>query len=69
MRLKDRVAVVTGAASGIGAATAAMMAAEGARVVVGDLNEAGAKKVVERIERTGGSALAVAADVTRAADN
>ena len=69
MRLKDRVAVVTGAASGIGAATAMAMAAEGARVVVGDLNEAGAKAVVERIERAGGQALALTADVTRAADN
>ena len=69
MRLKDRVAVVTGAASGIGAATAMAMAAEGARVVVGDLNEAGAKAVVERIERAGGQALALTADVTRAPDN
>lgn len=69
MKLKDRVAVVTGAASGIGAAAALALAAEGARVVVADLNEAGAKATAERIERQGGRALAVAADVTRAADN
>lgn len=69
MRLRDRVAIVTGAASGIGAASAVLMAAEGARVVVADVNEAGAKGVVERIERAGGQALAVAADVTRAAEN
>ena len=69
MRLKDRVAIVTGAASGIGAASALAMAAEGARVVVTDLNEAGAKTVVERIERAGGQAMALAGDVTRAADN
>ena len=49
MRLKDRVAIVTGAASGIGAATALAMAREGARVLVVDLNEVGAKKTVEQI--------------------
>lgn len=69
MKLKERVAIVTGAASGIGAASAVAMAAEGARVVVADLNEAGAKATVERIERAGGRALAVTCDVTRAADN
>jgi 3-oxoacyl-[acyl-carrier protein] reductase len=69
MRLTDRVAIVTGGASGIGAATAVAMAAEGARIVVADRNEGGAKAVVERIERAGGHALAVAMDVTRPADN
>ncbi len=69
MKLAERVAIVTGAASGIGAATALAMAAEGARVVVADVNEAGAKATVERIEKAGGRALALAADVTRAADN
>ena len=53
MRLKDRVAIVTGAASGIGAASALAMAAEGARVLVVDLNESGAKATVERIEKAG----------------
>ncbi len=69
MRLKDRVAIVTGAASGIGAATALAMAREGARVLVVDLNEGGAKKTVEQIEKAGGQAAAARADVTRAADN
>lgn len=69
MRLKDRVAVITGGGSGIGAAAALAMAADGARVVVADLNEAGAKTTVERIEKAGGRALAVRADVTVAADN
>ena len=69
MKLKDRVAIITGGGSGIGAASAVAMAAEGARVVVADVNEAGTKAVVERIERAGGQALGIAADVTRAADN
>lgn len=69
MRLKDRVAIVTGAASGIGAATALAMAREGARVLVVDLNEGGAKKTVEQIEKAGGQAAAARADVTRAVDN
>src|SRR5437899_78183 len=69
MRLDGRVAVITGAGSGIGAASALAMAREGARVVVVDVNEAGAKATVEQIERVGGQALGVRADVTRAADN
>jgi 3-oxoacyl-[acyl-carrier protein] reductase len=69
MRLKDRVAVVTGAGSGIGAATAIAMAAEGARVVVADIDESGVKATVERIEKEGGRAVGMAVDVTRGADN
>ncbi len=69
MRLDGRVAVITGAGSGIGAASAMAMAREGARVIVVDVNEAGAKATVEQIEKAGGQALAVRADVTRAADN
>jgi 3-oxoacyl-[acyl-carrier protein] reductase len=69
MRLKDRVAVVTGAGSGIGAAAAVAMAADGARVVVADINEAGAKATAEQIEKAGGRALALRADVTSATDN
>jgi len=69
MRLEDKVAIVTGAGSGIGAATAVAMAAEGARVVVADVNEAGAKTTVQKIEAAGGRAVAMTADVTRGADN
>jgi 3-oxoacyl-[acyl-carrier protein] reductase len=69
MRLKDRVAIVTGGASGIGAASARGMAREGARVLVVDLDEAGAKKTVEQIDKAGGQGAAARADVTRAADN
>jgi 3-oxoacyl-[acyl-carrier protein] reductase len=69
MRLKDRVAIITGAGSGIGAATAVAMAREGARVLVVDVNEAGIKKTVEQVEKAGGQATGARADVTRAADN
>jgi 3-oxoacyl-[acyl-carrier protein] reductase len=69
MKLKDRVAIITGAGSGIGAASAVAMAAEGARVLVVDINEAAAKATVEAIEKAGGQAAAARADVSRAADN
>ena len=69
MRLKDRVAVVTGAGSGIGAASALAMAREGARVIVADIDEAGARATAAAIEKEGGQALAVRADVSRATDN
>jgi 3-oxoacyl-[acyl-carrier protein] reductase len=69
VKLKDRVAIVTGAGSGIGAASALAFAAEGARVIVLDLDEAGAKRTVEQVEKAGGRAVALQADVTRAADN
>ncbi|HVQ78157.1 MAG TPA: glucose 1-dehydrogenase [Candidatus Binatia bacterium] len=69
MKLADRVAAITGAASGIGQATAALFAREGARVVVVDVNEDGAKQVAQQIERAGGQALPLRADVTRARDN
>ena len=69
MRLRDKVAVVTGAGSGIGRAAAVLFAREGARVVVADLLEDAAKATAEEIERAGGQALAVRADVSRGADN
>ena len=69
MKLKDRVAIVTGGGSGIGAAAAVAFAAEGARVIVMDLDEAGAKRTVEQIEKGGGRGLAMQGDVTKAADN
>src|SRR5919199_5498270 len=59
-----RVAIVTGAARGIGAATAKQLAQDGFAVAVLDLNEADAKGTVEAIESAGGKALAVGADVS-----
>lgn len=68
MRLKDRVAIVTGAGSGIGRGIALALAREGARVAVVDINEAGARDTVVAIEKEGGQAHAYRADVTRKAE-
>ncbi len=68
MKLADRVAIVTGGGSGIGAAAALAFAGEGARVLIGDLDEAAAKRTVESIERAGGHAIGARCDVTRALD-
>lgn len=62
--LKDKVAVVTGAASGIGKTIALRYAAEGAKVAICDLNMDDADKVVKQIEKDGGTAMAVKMDVT-----
>jgi 3-oxoacyl-[acyl-carrier protein] reductase len=64
-RLKDRVAIVTGAASGFGAGIARAYVAEGAKVAIADINEAGARAVAAEL---GAAALAVGCDVTRRAD-
>jgi len=66
MKLEGRVAVITGSASGIGRASAEEFAQEGARVVVADINLAGAQETVKRIEAAGGVALAVKTDVAAA---
>jgi 3-oxoacyl-[acyl-carrier protein] reductase len=62
-----RVAIVTGAARGIGAATALRLAADGLAVAVLDLDEGACKDTVEQIRAAGGSALAVGADVADSA--
>jgi NAD(P)-dependent dehydrogenase (short-subunit alcohol dehydrogenase family) len=61
--LREKVVVVAGGAGGIGTATCVRLAEEGAKVVVGDLNETAAKEVADRITSTGGSALAAQFDV------
>jgi glucose 1-dehydrogenase len=74
VRLKERVVVVTGGSSGIGRAIAVRLAAEGARVVIGDLDTLprwapeGAVSTVELIEARGGQARQLVADVTRLED-
>jgi 3-oxoacyl-[acyl-carrier protein] reductase len=61
MRLKDKVAIITGAASGFGEGMARRFAEEGARIVVADLNSRGAERVAAQI---GGGAIAVTTDVS-----
>jgi NAD(P)-dependent dehydrogenase (short-subunit alcohol dehydrogenase family) len=65
-RLKGRVAIVTGGASGIGRATARLFAAEGAAVGVGDVDATGGQATVGEIEALGGQALFVTTDVSSA---
>jgi 3-hydroxybutyrate dehydrogenase len=64
MKLKNKVCIVTGAASGIGKAIAMSYAREGGRVVVADLNLAAAQTAADEITKAGGTAMAVAMDVT-----
>ena len=64
MKLQGKSAIVTGAASGIGKAIAELLAKEGARVAVADLNEDAAHTVAHAIEANGGEAMGVAMDVT-----
>ena len=66
--LDGKVALVTGGASGIGQATAVVMAREGARVAVADRAEADAAATVALINAAGGQAIAIGGDVTREAD-
>jgi NAD(P)-dependent dehydrogenase (short-subunit alcohol dehydrogenase family) len=64
MKLKDRVAIVTGAASGIGAASAKLFAAEGASLALVDQDEVGLGQVAAEIEAAGGQAITISADVS-----
>ncbi|HTX23712.1 MAG TPA: 3-hydroxybutyrate dehydrogenase [Steroidobacteraceae bacterium] len=67
MRLQDKVAVVTGAASGIGKAIARRFARAGAKLAVVDLDGAGAQRVAHELQREGTEALGLATDVTHEA--
>jgi 3-oxoacyl-[acyl-carrier protein] reductase len=68
MRLKDKVAIVTGGGSGFGEGIARRYAQEGAKVVVSDINEEGARRVAGVIKQQGGNAMHVKSDVARRAD-
>jgi 3-oxoacyl-[acyl-carrier protein] reductase len=66
--LKGKVALVTGSSRGIGAAIATRFAREGAKVVVHGRDTTAIRSVMEEIEKNGGAAISVVADVTKYAD-
>ena len=68
MRISDKVAIITGAASGIGRTTAILFAKEGGKVVVADQNEAGGDETVDLIRTDGGQAIFTHVNVTSATD-
>ena len=68
MRLKDKVAIITGGASGIGKATAILFAAHGAKIVVADIDEHGGNRTVTDIHDAGNAAIYVQTDVTISAN-
>ena len=63
-RLDNKVALITGSASGIGAATAKLFAREGAKVAIADINADGAEKQAKEISGGGGEAIAIAVDIS-----
>ncbi len=68
MRLKNKVALITGASSGIGRETSLLFSKEGAKVVVVDINDAGGEETVQMVKDAGGEAIYVHADVSKSAD-
>ena len=68
MQLKNKVALITGGASGIGAAAARLFSAEGAAVIIADVNPESGRQVASQIASRGGQVAFHVADVTRAAD-
>src|ERR687888_186625 len=67
-QLQDQVALITGAGSGMGRATAIVFAKEGAKVAVVDINESAGKETVEKITAAGGEAIFVSSDVSKVRD-
>ena len=68
MRLKDKIALITGASSGIGRETSILFSKKGAKVVVVDVNDAGGEETVKMVKENGGDAVYVHADVSKSAD-
>lgn len=68
MRLKNKIAIITGAGSGIGRAIALAFSEEGAKIVIADWSEKGGKGTVEQIKKQGGEAVFVKTDVSKSSD-
>jgi len=68
MKLQGKVALITGAGSGMGKATALLFTREGAKVAAADISEAAVEKVAREIREAGGEAIAIGADVSKAED-
>ncbi|MFK7804934.1 MAG: glucose 1-dehydrogenase [Anaerolineae bacterium] len=68
MRLENKVAIITGASSGIGRETALLFGREGAKVVCVDINDEGGQETLDMITQAGGTAIYVHADQSKAAD-
>ncbi len=68
MGIKDKVVVLTGAASGIGRTTAILFAKEGARQALSDIDEDGGKETLEQVKKAGGDAFFIKCDVTKGTD-
>jgi NAD(P)-dependent dehydrogenase (short-subunit alcohol dehydrogenase family) len=67
--LENKVAIITGAGSGIGKAAAQLFAKEGAKVVISDINETNGNSAVEEIKKNGGDAFYIKADSSKPEDN
>ena len=68
MKLENKVAVITGAGSGIGQATALLFAQEGAKVIVVDIDAKAGQQTVDKIKNNGGEAILAVTDITKASD-
>jgi len=68
MRLADKVALITGGSSGIGKESAMLFSREGAKIVIADVNDEAGEQVAQLLQKTGGDAVYVHADVSKSAD-